>query len=79
MAPIGIKRAGVALSLSVNEKNGCSMIITLDMLANIALPSFIIFTEVFGALLIKEYKDVTKATILFIDTHWMTSATNVIL
>ena len=76
LAPIGVKRVGVALS--VNEKNGCSVMITLDMHLNKALPPFIIFTGVFGALLMKEYKEMTKATILFTDTHWMTSATNML-
>ena len=48
------------------------------MFANIALPPVIIFTGVFGAYLMNEYKDTTKATVLVIDTHWMTSATNVL-
>ena len=76
MALIGVKRVGVALS--VNEKNGCSVMITLDMHLNKALPPFIIFTGVFGALLMKKYKEMTKATVLFTDTHWMTSATNML-
>ena len=76
LAPIGVKRVGVALS--VNEKNGCSVLITLYIFANIALPSFIIFTSVFGPYLMKEYKDMTKATVLFTDTHWMMSATNML-
>ena len=48
LALIGVKRVGVVLS--VNEKNGCSVMIILDMLTNKALPPFIIFTGVFGAL-----------------------------
>ena len=76
LAPIGVKRVGVVLS--VNEKNGCSVMITLDMHLNKALPPFIIFTGVFGALLIKEYKEMTKATVLFTDKHWMTSVTNML-
>ena len=59
LAPTGVKRVGVALF--VNEKNGCSVIITLDMFANIALPPFILFTGFFGACLMKEYKDTTKS------------------
>ena len=42
LVPIRVKRVGVALS--VNEKNGFSVMITVDMCANIALPPFIIFT-----------------------------------
>ena len=52
--------------------------ITLDMFSNIALPLFIIFTGVFRAILINEYKDMTKATVLFTDTHWTTSPTNIL-
>ena len=36
LAPIGVKC--VLVTLSVNEKNGCSVMITLDMFANIVLP-----------------------------------------
>ena len=57
-------------------KNGCSVIIILDMFANITLPPYIIFTAIFGAKLMKEYKDMTKATVLFTEIHWMTSAAN---
>ena len=44
LAPKGVKRVGVALS--VNEKNGYFVIITLDIFVNIVLPQFIIFTGV---------------------------------
>ena len=67
LAPIGVKRIGVALS--VNEKNGRSIMITLDMFANIALPPFIIFTGIFGAYLMKKYKDMTKSIVLCTNTH----------
>ena len=73
MVPIGVKRVVVALSL--NEKNGYSIMITLYMFAKITLPTSIIFTGFFGAYLMKEYKDMTKATVLFTDNHWMASAT----
>ena len=46
------------------------------MFANITLPPYIIFTAIFGAKLMKEYKDMTKATVLFTEIHWMTSAAN---
>ena len=48
LAPKGVKRVGVALS--VNEKNGCSVMITLDMFLNEVLPPFIIFTGICGAI-----------------------------
>ena len=76
MAPKGVKRVDVALS--VNEKNGCSVIIILDMFTNIALLSFIILTGVSGTILMKKYKDITKRIVLFTNTHWMTSATNML-
>ena len=44
LAPKGVKRVGVALS--VNEKNAFFVIITLDIFVNIVLPPFIIFTGV---------------------------------
>ena len=47
LAPKGVNRVGVALS--VNEINGWSVMITLDMFTNIALPLFITFT---GALVV---------------------------
>ena len=46
LAPKAVKCVGVALS--VNEINGWSVMITLDMFTNIALPLFIIFTGVFS-------------------------------
>ena len=72
----GVKRVEVALS--VNEINGCSVMITLDMFANITVFLFIIFTIVFGTILINEYKYMTNPTVLFTNTHWMTSATNML-
>ena len=72
----GVKRVGVALP--VNEKNDYLVMRALDMFANITLPPFVIFIGVFCAYLLKQYKDVTNATVLFTDTHWMTSATNII-
>ena len=67
LVPIGLKRVGVALSL--HETNDWSIMITLDIFASIVLSPFIIFTVVFGVYLMKEYKDMTKATVLFTDTH----------
>ena len=70
------KRVGIALP--VNDNYGCSVMITLDLFTNIALPPFIIFTGVFDSYLMNKYKDTTKATVLFIDTYWMTSAANML-
>ena len=72
----GVKRVGVVLP--VNEMNDYLVMRALDMFANITLPPFVIFIGVFCAYLLKQYKDVTNATVLFTDTHWMTSATNII-
>ena len=58
--------------------NDYSVMRTLDMFVNIVLPPVIIFTGVFSAYLTNECKDMTKATVLFTDTHWMTSATNML-
>ena len=67
LAPKGVKRVGVALS--VNEKYAFFVIITLDIFVNIVLPTFIIFICDFGAYLMNEYEGMTKATIPFTDTH----------
>ena len=75
LAPKRVKRAGVAFY--VNEKNGCSVMITLDVCKYSIIP-FIIFTGVFGSILMNEYNDMTKATVLFTDTYYMTSATNML-
>ena len=53
----------LAFALSVNEKDGCSVMITLDMHLNKALSPFIIFTGVFSALLMKEFKEMTNNTV----------------
>ena len=76
LAPKGIRRVGVALS--VTENDGYSVMILLDMFANIVLPPVIILTGVFGAKLMEEYKDIIKSTVLFTETHWMTSTTNML-
>ena len=76
LAPKGIRRVGV--TLYVTENDGCSVMIPLDMFANIVLPLVIILTGVFGAKLMEEYKDIIKSTVLFTETHWMTSATNML-
>ena len=46
LVPKGVKR--VTIVLSVSEKDGCSVMIALDMFSKIALPPFIIFKGVFS-------------------------------
>ena len=46
LAPKGVKR--VIIVLSVSEKDGCSVMIALDIFSKIALHPFIIFKGVFS-------------------------------
>ena len=70
LVPKGTKKVGSALKF--NEKEGCTVMVTLDMIGNCVLPPFIIFSGQFGKTNMKKYKSVTKATVLFSKTHWMT-------
>ena len=42
------------------------------------LHSLIILTSIFGRILMKRYKNLTSTTVLFIKTHWMIIATNML-
>ena len=70
LVPKGTKK--VASALKINEKEGCTVMVTLDMLGNRVLPPLIVFSGNFGKTNMKRYRSVTKATILFTKTHWMT-------
>ena len=70
LVPIGSKNVGTALRY--NEKDGCTVMVTLDMISNRVLPPFLIFAGKFGKTNMKKYNKVTKATVLFTQSHWMT-------
>ena len=70
LVPKGTKK--VASALKFNEKEGCIVMVTLDMIDNRVLPPFIVFAGSFGKTNMRKYKSVTKATVLFTKTHWMT-------
>ena len=46
--------------LSVNKKDGCSVMINQNMFSNIALYPIIIFTDIFGKTLMKRYNNMKK-------------------
>ena len=70
LAPTGSKNVGTALK--TREKSGCTVMVTLDMIGNRALPPFLIFSGKFGKTNMKKYNNLTKATVVFTQTHWMT-------
>ena len=70
LVPKGTKKVGSALKY--NEKDGCTVMVTLDMLGNRVLPPLIVFSGGFGKTNMKKYKSFVKATVLFTKTHWMT-------
>ena len=76
IAPKGEKRIGTASC--IDEKSGCTVFPTMEMNASLILPPLIIFTGVFGATLMKQWKNYTKSLVLFTENHWMTGETFII-
>ena len=70
LVPKGTKK--ISSKLKSNDKDGCTVMVTLDMIGNRVLPPVIVFTGKFGKTNMKKYKSETKATVLFSQTHWMT-------
>lgn len=76
IAPRGEKRIGSAAF--ADEKAGCTVLPTMEMNSSLLLSPLIIFTGVFGATLMKQWKNYRKGLVLFTEKHWMTSETFVI-
>ena len=76
VAPCGVKRVGS--TTVIDDKSGCTVLPTMEMNSSSLLPVMIIFTGVFGAKLMKEWKNYTRSLVLFTENHWMTSETFVI-
>ena len=70
LVPKGTKK--VSSTLKSNEKDGCTVMVTLDMIGNRVFPPVIVLSGKFGKTNMKEYRSETKATIFFSKTHWMT-------
>jgi len=52
LAPKGAKRVGMALKC--NEKEGCTLMVSMEMISSQLLPPFVIFKKKFGIILMKE-------------------------
>jgi OTU-like cysteine protease/DDE superfamily endonuclease len=76
LVPRGVKRVGSAAKL--DEKDGCTLMVTMDMSSSQLIPPFLIFKGVFGANLMREWSKYKGATVLFTEKHWQTSATVII-
>jgi hypothetical protein len=77
LAPKGARRIGSAHKI-VDEKKGCTVMVSMDMFASQLLPPLIIFTGVFGKTLMKKWSSYAKSTVLFTQNHWMTAETNIL-
>ena len=70
------KRVGSAAKF--NEKEGCTLMVTMDLLSSSLLRPFIIFTGKFGKNLMKQWQSYKDSIVLFTSNHWMTAETNVL-
>ena len=76
VVPRGSKRVGTALKCS--EKEGCTVMVSMDMHSSQLLPPFIIFKGNFGKTLMKSWRKYSKSTVSFTSKHWMTAGTNIL-
>ena len=73
IAPKGIKRVGTGLK--VDDKAGCTVLPTMDMLSNRLLPPVIIFNGVLCATLMAQWQNHTPSLVMFTPSHWMVKET----
>ena len=76
LVPRGVKRVGTASK--IDEKDGCTLMVTMDMASSQLTTPFIIFKGTFGARLMKEWSGYKTSTVLFTENHWQTSSTVII-
>ena len=76
LVPRGVKRVGTASK--IDEKDGCTLMVTMDMASSQLTTPFIIFRGTFGARLMKEWSGYKTSTVLFTENHWQTSSTVII-
>ena len=76
LAPVGAKRIGSALK--IKEKEGCTVMVSIEMFSSRLLPPFVIFKGVFGATLMTKWQDYKTSAVLFTENHWMTAETNIL-
>ena len=76
VAPKGSKRVGTAIKS--NEKEGCTVMVSMEMISSQLLPPFIIFKGQFGKTLMKKWQNYSKSSVLFTSNHWMTAEINIL-
>ena len=76
LAPKGAKRVGTAIKC--NEKEGCTLMVSMEMMSSHVLPPFVIFKGEFGKTLMKKWQKYSNSTVLFTSNHWMTVETNIL-
>ena len=76
VAPKGAKRVGTAIKS--NEKEGCTVMVSMEMISSQLLPPFIIFKGQFGKTFMKKWQNYSKSSILFTSNHWITAKTNIL-
>jgi len=63
VAPKGVKRVG--LSVLLDDKDGCTVLPTMDMFSSLLLASMLIFRDTFGGTLMKKWSAFSKRFLLF--------------
>lgn len=73
IAPTGVKRVGT--SIKTDDKSGCTVLPTMDMLYGQLLPPLVIFSGVFCSRLMNKWQRYNNSFVIFTPSHWMTSET----
>ena len=73
IGPKGEERIGAAAQ--IDDKIGCTVLLTRDMTASCLIAPMVIFNGVFGATLMKKWKAYTDSLVMFTEKHWMTADT----
>jgi hypothetical protein len=66
----------VGSAAKINEKEECTLMVTIVILSSSMLRSFIILTGKFGKTLMKQWHSCIDSTGLFTSYRWMTLETN---
>jgi len=59
----------VGSAAKINEKEGCTLMVTMDLLSSSLLRTFIIFTGKFGKNLMKQWQSYKDSIVLFTSNH----------
>eukprot|EP00918_Siedleckia_nematoides_P085385 GHVU01187795.1.p1 GENE.GHVU01187795.1~~GHVU01187795.1.p1 ORF type:complete len:202 (+),score=13.74 GHVU01187795.1:857-1462(+) len=70
LAPRGCRRVGTAGQ--VDEKEACTLMLSIEYVENSVLEPCLIFTGVPGAILQQRWRGYAHAQVMFTTSHWMT-------